>query len=50
MRLNKKRIAVVGVLATLFVVMFAAPAFAADKPIYDGGGLVPKTCRTSPSA
>ncbi len=32
-----------GLLATLFVMLMAAPAFAADKPIYDGGGLVPTT-------
>ena len=39
MRLTKKRIAMTGVLASLFVVMFAAPAFAADKPIYDGSAI-----------
>ena len=30
-------------LVTLIVVALGAPAFAADKPIYDGGGLVPST-------
>jgi Amt family ammonium transporter len=35
-RLNRSRIAFVGVLSTLFVVLFAAPAFAAGpNPVYD---------------
>jgi ammonium transporter, Amt family len=38
-----RRIAALGLLATLFVMLMAAPAFAADKPVYDGGGLVPTT-------
>ena len=41
---NKRRLAFVGVLSTLFVILFAAPAFAADKPIYDGSAIP-----TSPS-
>lgn len=35
MRLTKRRIAAVGVLATLFVILFAAPAFAAKDPRLD---------------
>jgi Amt family ammonium transporter len=35
--------AVIIPLVTLIVVALGAPAFGADKPIYDGGGLVPTT-------
>ncbi len=37
------RVAAVGLLATLFVLLMAGPVFAADKPTYDGGGAVPTT-------
>ena len=50
MKLNKRRIAVVGLLATLFVMLMAAPAFAADKPVYDGSLHSRRTWSTSPSA
>ncbi len=36
-----RRVATFAVLATLITLALGVPAFAADKPIYDGGGLVP---------
>ena len=42
-RRRLKRLAVLIPLVTLVLVAIGVPAFGADKPIYDGGGLVPKT-------